>query len=154
MAYQLQEDTLQWWKTMEVNVANKWELFKEAFLIQYFMDTANEALKIEFITLVQRTMTMAQYKAKFTSLSRFANAFVSTAKERAKQFMRGLKPSIRNKIVENLIKVYSTMVSSVTAIEETLNETRKILNPKSQYDGTSAQSEGRYLKKLKTSTLQ
>ena len=43
--------------------------------------------------------------------------------------MRGLRPSIRNKIVENLIKVYSTMVSSAAAIEKTLNETRKITNP-------------------------
>ena len=45
--------------------------------------------------------------------------------------MRGLKPSIRNKITENLIKVYSTRVSSVATIEETLNETRKVVNPKS-----------------------
>ncbi|GFZ16927.1 hypothetical protein Acr_26g0001970 [Actinidia rufa] len=42
------------------------------------------------------------------------------------------KPSIRNKIAGNLIKVYSTMVSAAAAIEETLNETRKIQNPKSQ----------------------
>ena len=52
----------------------------------------------------------------------------------------------------NLIKVYSTMVSSTVVIEETLNETRKILNPKSQHDGTSTQSEGLYSKKSKTST--
>ena len=36
--------------------------------------------------------------------------------------MRGLKPFIRNKIARNLIKVYSTIVCSVAAIEETLNE--------------------------------
>ena len=68
--------------------------------------------------------------------------------------MRGLKPSIRNKIARNLIKIYSTMVSSVAAIEETLNEISKILNSKSQRDGTSAQSEGCYSKKLKISILQ
>ncbi|GFS41510.1 hypothetical protein Acr_00g0074770 [Actinidia rufa] len=49
----------------------------------------------------------------------------------------GLRPSIRNKITGNLIKVYSTMVSSAAAIEETLNKTRKIQNPKSQREGTS-----------------
>ena len=37
--------------------------------------------------------------------------------------MRGLRPSIRNKIAGCLIKVYSTMVSAAAAIEETLNET-------------------------------
>ena len=51
---------------------------------------------------------------------------MSTEEEKAKQFMRGLRPSIRNKIAGNLIKVYSTMVSSAATIEETLNETRKI----------------------------
>ena len=52
--------------------------------------------------------------------------------------MRELRPSIRNKIVGNLIKVYSTMVNSATAIEEALNETRKITKPNSQHEGTSA----------------
>ena len=73
---------------------------------------------------------------------------MSTKEEKAKQFMRGLRPSIRNKIAGNLIKVYSTMVSSAVAIEETLNETRKITNLKSQREGTSAQSEGCFSKKL------
>ena len=64
--------------------------------------------------------------------------------------MRRFKPSIRNKIVGNLIKVYSTMVSLAEDIEETLNEMRKITNPKSQCEGTSAQSKGCFSKKLKS----
>ncbi|GFY86959.1 hypothetical protein Acr_05g0005980 [Actinidia rufa] len=84
----------------------------------------------------------------------FAKVFVSTEKEKAKQFMRGLRPSIRNKIAGNLIKVYSTMVSAAAAIEETLNETRKIQNPKSQREGTSNQSEGRSSKKPRNFTAQ
>ncbi|XP_057493165.1 uncharacterized protein LOC130778658 [Actinidia eriantha] len=153
-SYQLQGDALQWWKTVEESVAKKWEPFRKAFLDQYFTDTAKEALRMEFINLVQGSMTVAQYEAKFTSLSRFAKAFVSTEEEKAKQFMRGLRPSIRNKIAGNLIKVYSTMVSAAAAIEETLNETRKITNPKSQREGTSNQSEGRSFKKPKSSTTQ
>ncbi|GFS40413.1 hypothetical protein Acr_00g0068400 [Actinidia rufa] len=75
-------------------------------------------------------------------------------RRKAKQFMRGLRPSIRNKIAGNLIKVYSTMVSAAVAIEETLNETRKITNSKSQREGTSNQSEGHSFKKPKSSTTQ
>ena len=97
---------------------------------------------------------MVQYEAKFTSLSRFANAFVSTEEEKAKQFMRGLRSSISIKIAKNLIKFYSTKVSSVAAIEEILNKTRKITNSKSQREGTSNQSEGRSYKKSKNSTAQ
>ena len=70
--------------------------------------------------------------------------------EKENQFMRGLRLSIMNKIAGNLIKVYSTMISSAAAIEETLNETRKITNPKSFLH----QSEGRFSNKLKNSTSQ
>ena len=79
---------------------------------------------------------------------------MSTEEEKTKQFMRGLRPSIRNKIAGNLIKVYSTMVSSAEVISKTLNETREMMNPKSQSEGTSAQSEGRFSKKSKSSMLQ
>ena len=99
-------------------------------------------------------MTVTQYETKFTSLSMLAKAFVSTEEEKAKQCMWGLRPSIRNKIAGYLIKVYSTMVSSVEAIEETLNETRKITNPKSQYEGTSNQLEGHSFVKPKSFTAQ
>ncbi|GFZ16971.1 hypothetical protein Acr_26g0002410 [Actinidia rufa] len=95
-----------------------------------------------------------EYEAKFTSLSRFSRTFVTTEEEKPKQFMRGLRPFIRYKIAGSLIKVYSTMVSSVEDIEKTLNETRKIINPKSQREGTSAQFEGRFPKKPKGSTTQ
>ena len=104
---------------------------------------------MEFINLVQGSMIVAQYEIKFTSLSRFARAFVSTEEKKAKQFMKGLRPSIRNKIAGNLIKVYSTIVSSTTAIEETFNEIRKITNLKSQHEGTSAQFEGCFPKRPK-----
>ena len=68
--------------------------------------------------------------------------------------MRGLRPSIRNKIAKNLIKVYSTIVSSAAAIEEALDETRKVTNPKSQCKGISTQSESHFPKKPKNSTAQ
>ena len=57
---------------MKENVAKKWEPFRKAFLDQYFTDTAKEALRIEFINLVQGSMNVAQYEAKFTRLSRVA----------------------------------------------------------------------------------
>ena len=109
---------------------------------------------MEFINLVQGSMTVVQYEAKFTSLLRFAKAFMSTEEEKAKQFMIGLRSSIKNKIAGNLIKVYSTMVSSAAAIEKTLNETKKVVNSKSQREGTSNQSEGRSFKKPKSSATQ
>ena len=51
---------------------------------QYFTNTAKEALRMEFINLVQESMTIAQYEAKFTSSLRFAKAYVSTKEEKVK----------------------------------------------------------------------
>ena len=66
-SYQLQGDTVQWWKTVEVSVAKKWK-----------------AMRMEFINLVHGSMMVEQYEAKFMSLFRFAKAFVSTEEEKAK----------------------------------------------------------------------
>ena len=73
---------------MEESVAKKWEPFKKA-LDQYFTDTANESLRMEFINLVQGSMIVAQYEAKFTSLSRFARAFVSREEKKVKTIHAG-----------------------------------------------------------------
>ncbi|GFS35668.1 hypothetical protein Acr_00g0041370 [Actinidia rufa] len=59
-SYQLQGDALQWWKTVEESVAKKWEPFRKAFLDQYFTNTANEALRMEFINLVQGIASSGQ----------------------------------------------------------------------------------------------
>ena len=48
------------------------------------MDTTKEALRMEFINLVKWSMIVAQYEAKFISLSRFASTFVSMEEEKAK----------------------------------------------------------------------
>ena len=88
------------------------------------------------------------------NLSRFEKAFMSMEEEKVKHFIRGLRPPMRNKIAENLIKVYSIMVSSTAAIMKTLNETSKVVNPKSQCKGTSNQSEGHSFKKPKSSSTQ
>ncbi|GFS41539.1 hypothetical protein Acr_00g0074990 [Actinidia rufa] len=102
---------------------------------------------VEVLEVLHLQYWVVQNSCKGCSLPLNKWHFMSTEEEKAKQFMRGLRPSIRNKIAGNLIKVYSTMVSAAVAIEETLNETRKITNPKSQlwpswtYDA-SMQTEG------------
>ncbi|GFY99323.1 hypothetical protein Acr_13g0007240 [Actinidia rufa] len=56
--------------------------------------------------------------------------------------------------VHEFVEVYSTMGNATATIEETLNKTRKITNPKSQCKAASAQSEGHSFKKPKSSATQ
>ena len=44
-------------------------------------------------------LTMSQYEANFTQLSRYARKLVSEEEYRTKKFVRGLKPGIRSKLV-------------------------------------------------------
>ena len=46
----------------------------------------------------QSDLTMAQYEAKFTELSRFAPQLIATEEEKALKFQDGLKPYLKNKI--------------------------------------------------------
>ncbi|GFZ16904.1 hypothetical protein Acr_26g0001740 [Actinidia rufa] len=119
-----------------------------------WLEQVTRALDTILVTKEDLRVLFASYQLQGDALQWFAKAFVSTEEEKEKQFMRGLRSSIRNKIAGNLIKVYSTMVSAAATIEETLNVTRKIQNPKSQREGTSNQSEGRSSKKPRNFTTQ
>ena len=70
-------------------------------------------------------------------------------------FMQGvftaIEQVVRNTVQEMLVPARA--VDTRAAIREGLNETRRITHPKSQREGTSAQSEGPFLKKLKSSML-
>ena len=52
----------------------------------------------EFVHLEQKYLTVAQYEAKFTKLSRFAPQLIATEEEKALKFQDGLKPYLKNKI--------------------------------------------------------
>ena len=52
----------------------------------------------KFVLLEQRDLTVAQYEAKFTELSRFAPQLIATKEEKALKFQDGPKPYLTNKI--------------------------------------------------------
>ncbi|GFY87396.1 hypothetical protein Acr_05g0010350 [Actinidia rufa] len=71
------------------------------------------------------------------------------------EFMQGVFTAIeqvmRNTVHEMLVP--SRAVDTRAVIREGVNETRRITHPKSQHEGTSAQFEGHFLKKPKSSML-
>ena len=75
----------------------------------------------EFVRLEQRDLTVAQYEAKFTELSRFSPQLIVTEEEKALKFQDGLKPSLKNKISILKLGVYLEVVDR-TLIAENDNE--------------------------------
>ena len=75
----------------------------------------------EFVRLEQRDLTVAQYEAKFTELSRFAPQLIATEEKKALKFQDGLKPYLKNKISILKLGVYLEVVDRAL-FEEKDNE--------------------------------
>ena len=72
----------------------------------------------EFVCLEQRDLTVAQYEAKFTELSRFAPQLIATEEEKALKFQEGLKPYLKNKISILKLGVYLEVVDRALIAEK------------------------------------
>ena len=60
-----------------------WRQFKEAFYKKYLPDNVRRQKVGEFVRLEQGDITVAQYEAKFTELSRFAPQLITTKEKKA-----------------------------------------------------------------------
>ncbi|XP_059633047.1 uncharacterized protein LOC132275863 [Cornus florida] len=102
--YNFTRDAKLWWKSvsngMEVKTLS-WDAYKELFYNKFFRATKRWELHKEFISLFQNnSMTVTDYKNKFTSLSRFAPEIVS--KESDKVHKLGISGSKDEPVVQGL----------------------------------------------------
>ena len=95
-----------------------WRQFKEAFYKKYFPDSVRRQKVGKFVHLEQRDLTVAQYEAKFTELSRFAPPLIAKEEEKALKFQDGLKPYLKNKISILKLGVYSKAVDRALIAEK------------------------------------
>ena len=75
----------------------------EFFMSKFFPASAKHAKAREFLELRQGAMTLMEYVAKFTELTRFADDYVATDMVKVRKFEDGLKLSIQGKIVGFLL---------------------------------------------------
>ena len=92
----------------------------------------------EFVHLEQRDLTVAQYGAKFTELSRFSPQLIAKEEEKALKFQDGLKPYLKNKISILKLGVYSEVVDKALIAEkdnEELHQYREQQRKRNRSDG-------------------
>ena len=92
----------------------------------------------DFVRLEQRDLTVAQYEAKFTELSRFAPQLIATEEEKALKFQDGLKPYLKNKISILKLGVYLEVVDRALIADkdnEELHQYRKQQRKRNRSDG-------------------
>ncbi|RVW65054.1 Transposon Ty3-I Gag-Pol polyprotein [Vitis vinifera] len=141
-AFMLDKEADHWWRMtrrlLEDQGPITWRQFREAFYKKYFPDSVRRQKVGEFIRLEQGDMTVAQYEAKFTELSRFSPQLIATEEEKALKFQDGLKPYLKNKISILKLGVYSEVVDRALIVEkdnEELHQYREQQRERNRSDG-------------------
>ena len=71
-------------------------------------------------------MTVLEYVARFTELTRFGDDYVATDVAKVRKFEDGLKLSIRGKIVGHNLQDMDSMINTTFIIEREVNDARSI----------------------------
>lgn len=126
----------QWWKmTKRITPVidgpdATWEMFLDLFNKKYFPACVRAEKQKEFVDLEQGEMTVAEYEAKFTELSRYYPELVANEFQRAKKFERGLKGIIRVRLTPLMLETYASVVERALLIERDIKEYDKIKESK------------------------
>ncbi|XP_062029239.1 uncharacterized protein LOC133745201 [Rosa rugosa] len=125
----LEGQAYHWWESIlsmpntEITI---WTAFENIFLEKYFPDTVRGMKVREFINLLQRDLSVAEYQAKFEELMRFAPTMILTELTKAKRFQDGLRPTIKEKVSILKLERYAEVVDRALIAEQNLNETKRI----------------------------
>ncbi|XP_028083104.1 uncharacterized protein LOC114284405 [Camellia sinensis] len=89
--YTLKDEARRWWLLVRNNNGDMTcAQFNEIFYNKYFPQCFRDRKVFEFQELKQGKMSVAEYKAKFTELARFAPHMVDTDYKKARKFEGGL----------------------------------------------------------------
>ncbi|MQL70069.1 hypothetical protein Taro_002366 [Colocasia esculenta] len=103
--YMLQERADVWWASLlrtrfedgAIDVA--WDGFVRLFRAKFVPEHIQDRMEQEFLSLTQGSMTMLEYEARFSELSKYAPHIVTDERRKKKKFVMGLKPSLRTRLV-------------------------------------------------------
>ncbi|MQL78719.1 hypothetical protein Taro_011150 [Colocasia esculenta] len=103
--YMLQEHADVWWSSVlrtqfgdgAMEVA--WTEFVHLFRAKYIPEHVQDRMEQEFLTLTQGSMSVLEYEARFTKLSKYVPHIVADERRKVKKFIMGLKPSLRTRLV-------------------------------------------------------
>lgn len=93
----LRDEAYQWWLTMREGTQVDrltWDFFKAAFSGKYVGTSYVHARRKEFLNLTQGNKIVAEYKAQFLWLTRYAHEIVATKYEHCVQFEDGLRDEL------------------------------------------------------------
>ncbi|MQL68818.1 hypothetical protein Taro_001097 [Colocasia esculenta] len=76
-----------------------WDEFVRLFRAKFVPEHVQDRMEQEFLSLAQGSMTVLEYEARFSELSKYAPHIVADERRKTKKFVMGLKPSLRTRLV-------------------------------------------------------
>ncbi|MQL79829.1 hypothetical protein Taro_012274 [Colocasia esculenta] len=94
-----------WWSSLlrtrfeDGAVEVGWDEFVRLFRAKFAPEHIQDKMEQEFLSLTKGSMTVLEYEARFSELSKYAPHIVADERRKAKKFVMGLKPSLRTRLV-------------------------------------------------------
>ncbi|XP_048135626.1 uncharacterized protein LOC125315227 [Rhodamnia argentea] len=88
----------------------------------YFSKTAREQKMLEFQQLRQNHMTIDQYEAEFSRLSKYTPRMVENPLDRARRFRDGLRPELRDRLIPPNPRDYDELYERGQMVERDMKE--------------------------------
>jgi hypothetical protein len=129
--YMLEGPAEFWWKSekrlllggrTEMEAPITWKKFVESFYEHYFTKTFRAKQAKLFVNFQQGSLSVVEYEAKFTELSRFAPHMVDTEEHKVDKFLDGLNFNIRERLTAANITEYKTLVHTAERVERDVHE--------------------------------
>ncbi|XP_022156067.1 uncharacterized protein LOC111023035 [Momordica charantia] len=123
----LRGEAVNWWESVaaaedHANVPVTWARFKDLLYEYYFPVTVRNEKRAEFLRLTQGSLTVAQYKRKFTELSRFGMQYIPTEQLKIDKFIDGLRREIKGLLILKESTTYAAAVRCALVMDKCLEE--------------------------------
>ncbi|CAL9004185.1 unnamed protein product, partial [Prunus brigantina] len=110
-----------WWESVRRQYqdpsAITWQVFRNAFVEQFYPLAYQNMKMEEFLQLEQGIMTVLEYEKKFNELSKYCASLVADERKKCQLFSRGLKKSIRDIVVEQHLANFGDLVMFASLVE-------------------------------------
>ncbi|XP_075483701.1 uncharacterized protein LOC142523857 [Primulina tabacum] len=123
--YLLKDETFLWWDGAErgVNIATlTWEEFKRVFNDKYFTSDVRSRLKGEFMSLRQGNWSVSDFVQKFNRGCHFVPLIANDAAEKFRNFLDGLRPTIRRDVMLDDLTDYTNVVAKAFKANQSLED--------------------------------
>jgi hypothetical protein len=118
-----------WWNSKMIllsrprnEIAITWEMFQTEYNRRFFPRAQRQLWAIDFQNLVQGSMSVEQYSARFMELARFALNLIPNEESKAERFENGLNPQVKERVLCHEIKDYARLVEVASLAERWICE--------------------------------